>query len=105
MQEINHAKRIEEMVKNNHVFVFMKGTGDNPMCGFSSHVVRIFKALEVEFKSFDVLEDAEMRQAIKDYTDWPTIPQIFINGNFIGGSDILQELHENGELKEMLKSK
>ena len=102
MSEIDHKKRIEDLVKNNKVFVFMKGEADNPMCGFSAVVTRIFGELGVNFQAFNVLEDPEMRQAIKDYTEWPTIPQIFVNGEFIGGSDILAELNESGELKEML---
>lgn len=102
MSELNHSQRIEAMIRGNKVFVFMKGSPDRPQCGFSAHITKIFKELGVEFKYFDVLEDEEMRQAIKDYTNWPTIPQIFIDGNFIGGSDILGELYQNGDLQKML---
>ncbi len=80
----------------------MKGEKYEPMCGFSAMVTKLLLDLEVEFETFNILEDAEIRQAIKEYTNWPTIPQIFIDGKFIGGSDILQELYENGELKKML---
>lgn len=98
----DHFKKIEELVKTHKVFVFMKGTPQEPMCRFSALVKDIFDELKVPFQGFNVLEDFQMRQAIKDYTDWPTLPQVFINGNFIGGADILQELHDSGELKKML---
>lgn len=100
---LDHHKRIEDLIKNNHIFIFMKGEPDAPMCGFSALAVNILKNLKVPFQSFDVLKDSEMRQAIKDYTDWPTIPQVFIDGNFVGGSDILEELYKSGELKKMLQ--
>ena len=100
--EINHKKRIEDLIKNNKVFVFLKGEGDAPACRFSAQVVHIFKELEVKFGWFNVLEDEEMRQAIKDYSNWPTIPQVFVDGKFIGGADIVNELYENGELKVIL---
>lgn len=100
---LDHHKRIEDLTKNNRIFIFMKGNPETPMCGFSALAVNILKNLKAPFESFDVLKDPEMRQAIKDYTDWPTIPQIFIDGNFLGGSDILEELYKNGELKKLLK--
>lgn len=98
----DHIKKIEELVKSHKVFVFMKGTPDEPVCRFSAQVKDIFDELKVPFQGFNILEDFQMRQAVKDYTNWPTIPQIFINGNFIGGADILQELRESGELEKML---
>ncbi len=98
----DHFKKIEELIKTHKVFVFMKGTPEEPVCRFSAQVKDIFGELKVPFQGFNVLEDFQMRQAIKDYTNWPTIPQVFINGNFIGGADILQELHDSGELGKML---
>ncbi len=95
-------QQITDLINSSNIFVFMKGEPDAPQCGFSALTANILKELKVEFKSFDVLKDPEIRQAIKDYTDWPTIPQIFIKGEFIGGSDILQELYQNGELQKMV---
>lgn len=100
----NHQQHIEELLKNHPVFIFMKGSPDAPQCGFSALATNILKNLKIEFGSFDVLRDPAMRQGIKDYTGWPTIPQIFINSKFIGGSDILQELYQSGELQKMVKS-
>ncbi len=102
MTTTDHKKRIEEMIKANKIFVFMKGEKDAPMCGFSALTMDILKSLNTEFETFDILQDQEMRQAIKDYTGWPTIPQIFIKGQFVGGSDILQELQDSGELAKMV---
>jgi len=95
-------QRIEDMVKNNKVFLFMKGTPDNPECGFSIKVANVLKELQVEFKSFNVLSDLNIRQGIKDYSDWPTIPQLYINGEFVGGCDITLQLTQSGKLQEML---
>lgn len=100
--EINHRKKIEDLIKENRVFIFMKGEGDAPACRFSAQVVEIMKELKVEFAWFNVLNDEDMRQAVKDYSGWPTIPQIFVEGKFIGGADIIAELYENGELKVIL---
>lgn len=98
----DHAKKIEQLIKDHPIYVFMKGTPDEPSCRFSAQVKDIFGELKIPFKGYNILEDMEMRQAIKDYTGWPTIPQIFIKGNFIGGADILQELMDSGELKKMV---
>ena len=95
--------RIDQMVKSNQVFLFMKGTPDFPQCGFSMRAVSIVKALDVPFESFDVLSDPEIRQGIKDYANWPTIPQLYINGEFVGGSDIVMQMWESGQLESMLK--
>lgn len=97
-------KRIEEMVKANRVFLFMKGSPDAPMCGFSFRVSRILMDLDVEFASFNVLEDMEVREGIKEYSDWPTIPQLYVDGKFIGGCEITEELFRNGELEELLQN-
>ena len=96
--EINHQKRIEELIGSQRVFVFMKGTGEDPACRFSAHVVHLLKIHKAVFGYLNVLEDEEMRQAVKDFTGWPTIPQVFVEGKFIGGADILQEMEDNGEL-------
>ncbi len=95
-------QRIEGLVGSSPVFVFMKGTKLMPQCGFSNNVVQILHALGVPFESFDVLSDPEIRQGIKDYSDWPTIPQVYVNGEFVGGSDILIEMYNSGELREMI---
>lgn len=95
--------RIDNMVNNNKILVFMKGTKLMPMCGFSNNVVQILNSLGVPFETFDVLEDPEIRQGIKDYSSWPTIPQVYINGEFIGGSDVMIELYNKGELQQMVE--
>lgn len=97
-------QRIDEMVKANKVFLFMKGTPDFPQCGFSMRAVSILRALDVPFGTFDVLSDAEVRQGIKEYANWPTIPQLYLNGEFLGGSDIMMEMWEGGELEEAVKA-
>ena len=98
-------KRIDDLVKSNDILLFMKGTASFPMCGFSGRAVQILKACGVDTKAIatvNVLDDDEIRQGIKDYSQWPTIPQLYIKGEFIGGSDIMMEMYESGELKQML---
>ena len=95
--------RIDNMVNSQKIFVFMKGTKLMPMCGFSNNVVQILNSLAVPFETFDVLEDPEIRQGIKDYSSWPTIPQVYINGEFIGGSDVVIELYQKGELQQVVE--
>jgi len=94
--------RLEALVASSPIVVFMKGTKLMPQCGFSNNVVQILNALAVPFETFDVLSDMEIRQGIKEFSDWPTIPQVYVNGEFIGGSDILIEMYNSGELKEKL---
>ena len=94
--------RIETLIKSSPVFVFMKGTKLVPQCGFSNNVVQILNALGVSFETFDVLSDMEIRQGIKEFSDWPTIPQVYVQGEFMGGSDILIEMYNDGTLKEKL---
>ncbi|MGV2433200.1 MAG UNVERIFIED_CONTAM: Grx4 family monothiol glutaredoxin [Rickettsiaceae bacterium] len=98
----NMHEFIDNLVKENDVVLFMKGTKDFPQCGFSSLVVQILQKMEVQFLDINVLENMDLRQGIKDYTDWPTIPQLYIKGEFIGGSDIVKELYDNGQLKDLL---
>jgi monothiol glutaredoxin len=95
-------KKIEEIIHNHPVVIFIKGTKDFPMCGFSSVVVTILKRLDINFIDINVLDDPHIRQGIKDYSDWPTIPQLYIHGEFIGGCDITKELYEKGELQKLL---
>jgi monothiol glutaredoxin len=95
-------QRIEQLVGSSPVFVFMKGSKLMPQCGFSNNVVQILTALAVPFETFDVLADPEIRQGIKEYSDWPTIPQVYVKGEFLGGSDILIEMYNSGELREKL---
>ena len=94
--------RIEGLVASSPIFVFMKGNKLMPQCGFSNNVVQILNALAVPFETFDVLSDMEICQGIKEFSDWPTIPQVYVNGEFIGGSDILIEMYNSGELREKL---
>jgi monothiol glutaredoxin len=99
-------QRIDALVKGHPIVLFMKGSAQFPMCGFSGRAVQILKACGVtDFKTFNVLEDEEIRQGIKDYANWPTIPQLYINGEFIGGSDIMMEMYQSGELQPLLAPK
>ena len=98
-------KKIEEYINTNEVCLFMKGTPDSPQCGFSMAVSNVLKHLNINFKGINVLEDEELRRGIKEYRDWPTIPQLYINKEFIGGCDIVKELFETGELKKILQNK
>ncbi len=101
----NILQEIEETVKSNKVVLFMKGTPTFPQCGFSARAVQLLKAAGVsEMKTINVLENAGIRQGIKDFSNWPTIPQLYINGEFIGGSDIVGQMYEDGELQALLKA-
>ena len=94
---------IKQEVTSNDVVLFMKGTPQMPMCGFSSQVVQILDYLGVSYKGVNVLADEEIRQGIKEFSNWPTIPQLYVNGEFIGGSDIVTEMYQSGELQKILK--
>jgi monothiol glutaredoxin len=96
-------ERIEVLVQQNKIMVFMKGNKLMPQCGFSNNVVQILNVLGAPFETFDVLEDSEVRQGIKEYSNWPTIPQVYINGEFVGGSDVLIELYQKGELQQIVE--
>ena len=98
-------EKIKTLINENDVCVFMKGTPDSPQCGFSMAVSNVLKHLNVKFKGVNVLEDENLRQGIKEFSDWPTIPQLYVKKEFLGGCDIVKEMFEKGELKEMLKSK
>ena len=98
-------KDIENLINENQVCLFMKGTPNAPQCGFSMAVSNVLKHLKVNFKSVNVLEDEKLRQGIKEFSDWPTIPQLYIKKEFVGGCDIVKEMYENGELKKVLESK
>jgi monothiol glutaredoxin len=97
--------KIESFINENDVCLFMKGTPEAPQCGFSMAVANVLKHLNVNFKGINVLEDETLRQGIKDFSDWPTIPQLYIKKEFVGGCDIVKEMFENGELQNLLKSK
>ncbi len=99
------SNRIEEIVKANDIVLFMKGTALFPQCGFSSRAVAILDHLDVKFETVDVLQDPELRQGVKEYSDWPTIPQLYVKGEFVGGSDIMMEMFEAGELQQLLADK
>jgi monothiol glutaredoxin len=95
-------QRISEIVGNNDVVLFMKGTALFPQCGFSSRAIAILDHLGARYETVDVLQDQEIRQGIKEYSDWPTIPQLYVRGEFVGGSDIMMEMFENGELQQLV---
>ncbi len=101
--EIN--EKIKNLINENQVCLFMKGTPDAPQCGFSMAVANVLKHLNVNFKGINVLEDTNLRQGIKDFSDWPTIPQLYVKQEFIGGCDIVKEMFEKGELKKLLEEK
>ena len=103
MSEIN--KKIKDIVVANDIVLYMKGTPDAPQCGFSMAVSNILKHLKVKFEGVNVLSSDELRQGIKDYTDWPTIPQLYVKGEFVGGCDIVKEMFEKGELKKLFEDK
>ena len=96
------STRIDGIVKNHDIVLFMKGTALFPQCGFSSRAVAILDHLGVQFETVDVLQDPEIRQGIKEYSDWPTIPQLYVKGEFVGGSDIMMEMFESGELQALI---
>jgi monothiol glutaredoxin len=98
-------ERIDQQVKGNDVVLYMKGTKEFPQCGFSGRVVQVLNHLGVKFKDVNVLEDEELREGIKAYTDWPTIPQLYVKGEFVGGCDIVSEMFQAGELQQLLAAK
>ena len=98
-------EKIKNLIDDNQVCLFMKGTPDAPQCGFSMAVSNVLKHLNVNFKGINVLEDENLRQGIKDYSDWPTIPQLYVKQEFVGGCDIVKEMFEKGELKKLLEEK
>ena len=102
---MNTKEKISKLIDDNDICLFMKGTPDSPQCGFSMAVSNILRHLKVNFKGINVLEDEDLRQGIKDFSDWPTIPQLYIKKEFIGGCDILKEMLENGEIEDFLKEK
>ena len=105
MTEDNAQTRIDELVKANPVVLFMKGTPLFPQCGFSSRAISILDHLGVDYETVDVLQDQGIRQGIKEYSDWPTIPQLYVGGEFVGGSDIMMEMYEAGELHSLFQAR
>lgn len=97
-------QKIDNLIRDHRVLLFMKGEKGAPQCTFSSVADAILQKIEADYDSYNVLEDPEIRQAIKDYSDWPTLPQLYVDGKFIGGSDIMQELYESGELKSLIQT-
>ncbi|HIC77531.1 MAG TPA: Grx4 family monothiol glutaredoxin [Candidatus Dadabacteria bacterium] len=95
-------ERISNSISEDRVVLFMKGTRDTPMCGFSAKVVEMLNSLQVEYKTYDVISDADLRSGIKEFSNWPTLPQLYIGGEFVGGCDICVEMFENGELAQKL---
>ena len=102
---IQNVEEAKETIKTNDIVLFMKGTKDMPGCGFSAHVVQILNKLNVNFLDIDVLNDNQFKESIKKFSDWPTFPQLYVKGEFIGGCDIIKEMHESGELLELLNTK
>ena len=102
---MNIKEKIKNFINSNDICLFMKGTPDSPQCGFSMAVSNVLKHLKVNYNGVNVLEDENLRQGIKEFSDWPTIPQLYIKGEFIGGCDIVKEMFEKGELKNLLVSK
>ncbi len=98
------SERIQSAITDNRICIFMKGNRNFPMCGFSAATIQIFEQLAVPYGTVDVLSDPELREEIKMYSNWPTIPQVFVDGKFIGGCDIVRELYETGELQDLVKS-
>ena len=97
--------KIDEKVKKNKVMLYMKGNPDFPQCGFSARVVQVLSHMGVKFKGIDVLQDPELRQGVKEFSNWPTIPQLYVKGEFVGGCDIVTEMFQSGELKALFDSK
>ena len=95
-------QRIKDDITQNKIFLYMKGSPDAPQCGFSAQAVAVLQSYNQTFGSFDVLSDNDIRNGIKEYSDWPTIPQLYVNGEFIGGCDIITQMHQNGELKNVI---
>ena len=102
---MNINEKLKEIISKNDVCLFMKGVPEAPQCGFSMAVSNILKHLNISFKGINVLEDENIRQGIKEYSDWPTIPQLYVKGEFVGGCDIIKEMFEKGELKKVLEEK
>lgn len=101
---VTTSESIEQLISSNPVVLYMKGTPDQPQCGFSANAIKILNACGVtNFVAVDVLSDPEIRQGIKDFSNWPTIPQLYVNGEFVGGSDIMTEMYQNGELLKLLE--
>lgn len=100
----NVRQRIQELIDQNRVVLFMKGTKHFPQCGFSATVVEVLRRMETDFKDVNILEDPELRQGIKEFANWPTIPQLYVGGKFVGGCDIVREMYERGELAPVLGS-
>jgi monothiol glutaredoxin len=102
---MNAQEKIKEVISNHDIVLFMKGTPDMPQCGFSMAVTNVLKHLEVKFDSVDVLSDEEIRNGIKEFSDWPTIPQLYVKGEFVGGCDIIKEMFEKSELQKLFEDK
>jgi len=103
-EQVSMQEQIKQTVTDNPIVLFMKGNASFPQCGFSGRAIQILQALDAEFVTVDVLSNEAVRQGIKDYSNWPTIPQLYINGEFIGGCDIMTEMYEAGELKQILSA-
>jgi monothiol glutaredoxin len=98
------AERIQHILKNNKIVLFMKGTEHFPQCGFSANTIAILKSFGKPFATFDILKDMDIRQGLKEYSNWPTYPQLYMNGKLLGGNDIITEMHESGDLKDLIDS-
>ena len=102
MLDLRTKQKIEKQIASDRVFLYMKGTPLEPMCGFSNGVIRMLNELDTQYKTFNVLSDMDIRNGIKEYAEWPTIPQLYVNGKFVGGHDVLREMFDSGELQQLL---
>jgi monothiol glutaredoxin len=105
LEGLETKEKLQEIINNNDVWLFMKGIPESPQCGFSMAISNILKHLNINFKGINVLDDENIRQGIKEFSDWPTIPQLYVKGEFVGGCDIVKEMFEKGELKNLLTEK
>ncbi len=105
MSDTSVTERIQSEINNNDVVLFMKGSPKMPQCGLSAAVTQVLTMMNVKFKGIDVLQDADFREGVKEFSSWPTIPQLYVKGEFVGGCDIVREMHDSGELKQLLDSK
>ncbi len=99
---VNTMERIQTMISSSPIFLFMKGIPEFPQCGFSANIISILNSLDIEYQAFDVLSDMDIRQGIKEFSNWPTIPQLYVKGEFIGGSDIVAEMYQSGDLQKLI---
>jgi monothiol glutaredoxin len=102
LEQLSLKEKIESLLQNHPVLIFIKGTAQNPQCGFSANSVRLLNSFQIPYKTFDILKSSDIRQGLKDYSQWPTYPQLYVRGELIGGNDVIQEMYDQGELKSLV---